>query len=81
MSEDRIMSDALARRLLTVREVMESMALGRYKIYDLIRSGQLESIQVGRSRRVSVEAVDACVARLREEAASGVQQSGVRISR
>jgi excisionase family DNA binding protein len=52
-----------------VPEVMEALALGRYKIYDLIRSGQLESIQVGRSRRVPVEAVDACVARLREEAA------------
>ena len=63
------MSDALARRLLTVPEVMEALALGRYKVYNLIRSRQLESVQVGRSRRVPVDAVDEYVARLREEAA------------
>lgn len=62
-------SAELNRRLLAVPEVMEIMAFGRVKVYGLIRSGQLESVKVGKCRRVPVEEVDACMALLREDAA------------
>lgn len=42
---------------LTVPEVMHALRLSRSKIYDLIRSKQLQSFTVGRARRVPVEAV------------------------
>jgi excisionase family DNA binding protein len=57
------------QQLLTVPEVMAVLRLGRCTVYDLIRSGRLESVKVGRSRRVPAAAVDAFVCQLREEAA------------
>jgi excisionase family DNA binding protein len=38
--------------LLTVEEAAELLALGRTTVYALIRSGDLNSVQVGRLRRV-----------------------------
>lgn len=59
----------MEQRLLTVPEVMAVLKLGRCTVYDLIRSGRLESIKVGRSRRVPADAIDALIDQLREEAA------------
>jgi excisionase family DNA binding protein len=59
----------LERRLLKVPEVMTVLGLSRWQIYNLIRSGELESVKVGRSRRVPVAALDDFVCQLREEAA------------
>jgi excisionase family DNA binding protein len=55
--------------LLTVPEVMTALRLSRAKIYDLIRSGELVTVKVGRCRRVPPAAVAAYVARLVEDAA------------
>lgn len=59
----------MEKRLLTVPEVMEVLALGRFKVYDLIRSGELQSVKIGRCRRVPTGAVDEMVARFRDDAA------------
>jgi excisionase family DNA binding protein len=59
----------LERRLLKVPEVMTVLGLSRWQVYNLIRSGELESVKVGRSRRVPVAALDDFVCQLREEAA------------
>ncbi|WP_308249930.1 helix-turn-helix domain-containing protein [Sphaerisporangium fuscum] len=59
----------LERRLLKVPEVMALLGLSRWQVYNLIRSGELESVTVGRSRRVPVAALDDFVCHLREEAA------------
>lgn len=59
----------MEQQLLTVPEVMAILRLGRCTVYDLIRSGRLESIKVGRSRRIPAAAIDAFVCQLREEAA------------
>ncbi|GAA4130723.1 hypothetical protein GCM10022416_08830 [Actinomadura keratinilytica] len=56
-------------KLLTVPEVMSALRLSRFKVYDLIRSGELESITIGRARRVPADALDAFIAQLREDAA------------
>ncbi|MFE2811920.1 helix-turn-helix domain-containing protein [Streptomyces nigra] len=42
---------------LKVPEVMTALRLSRSKVYDLIRSKQLESFTAGRARRVPVESV------------------------
>ncbi|GAT85316.1 excisionase [Streptomyces sp. F-3] len=42
---------------LTVPEVMKALRLSRFKVYDLIRSNQLQSIKIGRSRRVPADAL------------------------
>lgn len=52
------------RLLLTVEEAAEALSLGKTKVYELISAGQIETVQIGRSRRVPVDALDAFVRRL-----------------
>lgn len=63
------MSALPTRRLLTVPEVMDVLRLGRWKVYELIRSGRLKSVKIGRDRRIPTDALDIFIAELREEAA------------
>lgn len=58
------------RRLLTIVEAAEVLAVGRTTIYELIASGQLEVVHIGRCARVPVASIDDLVARLRTEATS-----------
>ncbi|QNA74158.1 excisionase family DNA-binding protein [Streptomyces sp. So13.3] len=51
--------------LLTVEEAARRLSIGRTYCYRLIRLGALESIPVGRLRRVPADAVPACLAHLR----------------
>ena len=50
--------------LLKIPEVMERLAVGRSKVYDLISSGALRSVKVGRSRRVPSDELERFVAEL-----------------
>lgn len=52
--------------LLRVAEAAEVLALGRSKTYELIASGQLESVLIGGCRRVPAEALADFVKRLRD---------------
>lgn len=54
--------------LLTVPEAMAALRLSRATVYDLIRSGELGSVTIGRSRRIPTQAVQTFVARLVEAA-------------
>lgn len=49
--------------LLTVPEVMARLKLGRSTVYDLIRSGRLVSVKVGRARRIPADAVRGFIAK------------------
>lgn len=56
--------------LLTVPEAMARLKIGRSAVYDLLRSGQLASITLGRARRIPTHALtDFILTRLEEEAA------------
>jgi excisionase family DNA binding protein len=61
--------------LLTVEEAAQRLRLGRTLVYGLISSGELESVKVGRLRRVPAECLPEYVATLRRttnpEAANG----------
>jgi excisionase family DNA binding protein len=66
----QVMSDReIAPVLYRVEEAAEALRVSRSVIYELIRSEQLRTIKVGRSRRVPVEALADCVALLMGEAA------------
>ncbi|WP_255954681.1 helix-turn-helix domain-containing protein [Streptomyces odontomachi] len=54
---------------LTVPEVMAALRLSRFKVYDLIRSGELPSFRIGRARRIPADAVHAFMQHQIEEAA------------
>ena len=56
------------RLLLTVEQAAGRLNVGRSTAYALILSGQLESVSVGRLRRVPADAVEAFVDSLRARA-------------
>jgi excisionase family DNA binding protein len=45
------------RLLLRIPEVAETLGIGRTKIYELIATGELPTIRVGRAVRISVSAL------------------------
>jgi excisionase family DNA binding protein len=47
--------------LLTVPEVMAHLKISRSTVYDLIRTRQLASITIGRSRRIPTHALTAYI--------------------
>lgn len=51
--------------LLTVVEAARLLGVGRSTAYELLASGELESVHIGRSRRVPVVAVENYVESLR----------------
>jgi excisionase family DNA binding protein len=57
-------------RLLRVEHVMERLALSKSAVYELMASGQLKSVRIGRSRRVSERAIDDFIASLSSDTTS-----------
>ena len=44
--------------VLTPREIMDILGIGKNSIYDLLNSGQLQGFRVGRSWRVTADALE-----------------------
>ncbi|WP_035282017.1 helix-turn-helix domain-containing protein [Actinokineospora spheciospongiae] len=57
------------RKLYRVEEVARIMQIGRSKVFDLMRTGELASVKIGGSRRVPARAIDSYLDRLMDEAA------------
>ena len=53
------------RMVLTVEEAAERLGIGRTLMYALVKSGDVESIAIGRLRRIPLDALDDFVERLR----------------
>jgi excisionase family DNA binding protein len=51
--------------LLSIQEAGRALGIRRSKMYELIAAGELETVRIGRSVRVPVDAIEAFVARLR----------------
>jgi excisionase family DNA binding protein len=49
----------IAPDLLTVPEVMSRLHLSRSTVYQLLRTGRLRSVTIGRARRIPTDALDA----------------------
>lgn len=59
---DQITTDE--RLLLRPNEAAQRLGIGRTKLYELMRSGELRSVRVGGARRVSATALAEFVAAL-----------------
>ncbi|WP_328781763.1 excisionase family DNA-binding protein [Streptomyces canus] len=59
----------LSLALLTVEEAARRLRIGRTTCFRLVRAGEIESVTVGRLRRVPADAVPAYVAKLRHRPA------------
>jgi excisionase family DNA binding protein len=44
-----------------------ALGIGRSKLFELIAAGEIETVQIGRSRRVPAQALEEYVARLRQQ--------------
>ena len=53
----------------TVEQVADMLHIGRDKVYYLLRTGQLRSIKIGKSRRITARQLTEFIASLEEDAA------------
>ena len=54
---------------LTVEQVAKMLNIGRNKVYYLLRTSQLRSIKIGKSRRITDEQLAEFIASLEDDAA------------
>ncbi|WP_232828842.1 helix-turn-helix domain-containing protein [Kribbella monticola] len=54
--------------LLTVEEAAQRLGIGRTTVFGLIKSGELESVPLGRLRRIPTECINEYIDRLRIKA-------------
>ena len=59
----------MEKLLLTADEAAGLLGLGRTKVYELMGAGLIESVKIGRSRRVTVTGVHEFLDRLRDRVA------------
>lgn len=57
--------------LLTPEEAAAELRIGRSRMYDLIREGQVVSVRVGGSRRVVSDSLNAYIRKLVAEQSAG----------
>lgn len=60
----------IPRLMLTPEEAAATLGISRTRIYALMAAGRVESVLVGRSRRVPLAALEEFVARLRDDTAT-----------
>ncbi len=53
------------RLVLTIEEAAQRLGIGRTLMYALVKAGEIESVSIGRLRRIPTDALDDYVARLR----------------
>lgn len=46
------------KRLLTIEEVKQKLSLGKTKVFQLIATGELKSVQIGKARRIPITALE-----------------------
>jgi excisionase family DNA binding protein len=54
------------RLVLTIEQAARRLGIGRTLMYSLVMSGEIESVTIGRLRRIPVECLAEYVASLRE---------------
>ena len=54
--------------LLTIPGAADRLSIGRSKLYELVRSGEVPTVRIGRSVRIATAEIDRFAARLQAEA-------------
>ena len=57
------------RLVLTIEQAAKRLGIGRTLMYSLVMNGEIESVTIGRLRRIPVECLTEYVARLRDGSA------------
>lgn len=61
---DRMETTTPAKLLLSAEEAARALGIGRTRMYELLRAGNVPSVKLGRSRRIRPEDLDEFVERL-----------------
>jgi excisionase family DNA binding protein len=64
------LEDQMDKLLLTPVEAARALGIGRSTVYELMQTGQLESVRIGACRRVPAEAVHTFLLHLRRAASA-----------
>ncbi|MGW0179431.1 helix-turn-helix domain-containing protein [Nocardia sp. NPDC003345] len=59
----------MSEKFMTVQQAADVLQVSRYSIYQLIWSGQVRSVTIGRSRRIVRQSFDSYVSDLIDQAA------------
>jgi excisionase family DNA binding protein len=59
----------IPRLLYTIEESAHALSIGRTRVFDLVRTNQLRSVKIGKSRRVPLDALQEYVRSIEDEAA------------
>jgi len=62
------------RLLLTVEEAADRLGIGRTLMYALVKEGDVESVRIGRLRRIPADALSAYLDRLRSGSGQMIPQ-------
>ena len=57
----------ISKKLLSVNEAATTLGLGRSLVYTLILNGEINSIKIGRARRIPPSAIESIARRLQHE--------------
>lgn len=69
-------AEAPPRVLLTVEAAAEQLSFSRTRMYQLLKDGEIESVKVGRLRRIPAEALTVYVRRLHRRGPRGLNLEG-----
>ena len=59
--------DTRDKRLFTVPQTQAMLGIGRTTLWNMVASGEIESVRIGRSRRITAEVIDQFVEGLRAQ--------------
>lgn len=54
----------MSKKLYRVEETAQLLGVGRTRVFDLIKGGELRSVKIGNSRRIPAGAIDEYIERL-----------------
>jgi excisionase family DNA binding protein len=66
------------RLVLTMEDAAERLCIGRTLMYLLVKTGAIESVHIGRLRRVPAKALDAFVRQLQQRTADNADSADKR---
>ena len=70
---------SVSRRLLfSVEEAAELLGIGRTFMFQLVATGEIDSLKIGKKRKIPRDAIDGYIRRLRSEHAAGSEASHLR---
>ena len=70
----------MSMKLLEIHEIQQMLGIGRNKVYALLQSGEIEAFKIGREWKVTDEAVEAYIAKLRGNNINNIKYGSDRIS-